>query len=127
MSREIELKDGQGIGYMRKDLSGDMKVVPAQLGISDGGPRIAVDFGGYGTVLNRNEPIQLALPVLEEHVIEAVNIERRRFYKKVYPESEPQEKAEALLNSVVRNAPNLPVSVIGIGISGILNRFRKKT
>ncbi len=79
MSREIELRDGQGVGYMRKNDSGEIEVIPAELEIEEG-QIVGVDFGGTGTILNGRVSIQLALPELENHILEEVNTKREVFY-----------------------------------------------
>ncbi len=78
MTREIELKEGQGIGLVEVDLTtGDIKVKPAIVSdLMGDGDKIMADLGGIGTGLHKN--VQLPLPELEGEIINAVVRESKK-------------------------------------------------
>lgn len=128
MSREIELKEGQGVGCVDINSDGNFSVRSARVTLTklDDEEYIHLNFGGEANNwLFYEGVVQLALPELEHLIIEEVE-ERNSELPKLDPSYEREMKVlmEELLKNNSYQRPNTSVSEINMFLNGLFAKLK---
>ena len=125
MSREIELKDGQGVGIIQPEYPETVR--PAIVKIYEGDLRSGLDFGIRGDVLREKDGVQLALPEFEQLIVEEV--ERRKLNQQRINddyESDIRVQIEKTLNTHSLVSPQSSIPDINMMLSTLFFKLKIK-